>query len=144
MLPDSGLSLAVILDTNIFVAAGFRPRSHSARILAQVRSGKLRMIWHEQTRAETAYIVGKIPPLHWENLADLFQSADRWSAALALEPFGYVRDPTDQKYAALAAVSGAILITNDVDLLEHRAAATPQILQPYEFMQHYQQDWVNP
>ncbi len=144
MLPDPGPSLAVILDTNIFVAAGFRPHSHSAQILEQLRTGQLRMIWHEETRAETAYIVAKIPPLHWETLADLFQPADRWPAVLNLEPFAYIRDAADQKYAALSAMSGALLITNDVDLLEHRAAVTPQILQPHEFMQHYQYDWVKP
>jgi hypothetical protein len=32
------------MDTNVLVAAGFNPRSASARIIEEVRSGELRLI----------------------------------------------------------------------------------------------------
>ena len=34
-----------MLDTNVFVAAGFNPGSHSAWLVEAVRDGRLRMIW---------------------------------------------------------------------------------------------------
>ena len=41
---------AVVLDTNVLVAAGFNPRSASARIVNAVKQGKLHMLWNEATR----------------------------------------------------------------------------------------------
>ena len=35
----------VDLDTNVFVGAGFNPRSHSALLIDAVRDGRLRMEW---------------------------------------------------------------------------------------------------
>ncbi len=43
----------VVIDTNVFVAAGFNPRSASARILTGIREGRFRLIWNEPTRRET-------------------------------------------------------------------------------------------
>jgi len=34
----------VVLDTNVFVAAGFNPGSHSARLVEAVHDGRLRMV----------------------------------------------------------------------------------------------------
>src|SRR6266536_2887956 len=42
----------VVLDMNVFVAAGFNPGSHSARIVEAVRNGRLRMVWDNATQAE--------------------------------------------------------------------------------------------
>ena len=51
MATDPGLD-EVVLDTNVFVAAGFNPGSHSARLVEAVRDRRLRMIWDEATREE--------------------------------------------------------------------------------------------
>lgn len=67
----------VVLDTNVFVAAGFYAQSHSARLIERVRRGQLRMVWTESTRAETRYVLEKIPPLDWDALADLFRDENR-------------------------------------------------------------------
>ena len=42
----------VVLDTNVFVAAGFNRGSHSAWLVEAVRDGRLRMVWDNATRAE--------------------------------------------------------------------------------------------
>ena len=47
----------VVIDTNVFVAALFNPRSASARILEGVREGRFRLIWNQPTRSETEMIV---------------------------------------------------------------------------------------
>jgi uncharacterized protein len=61
-----------VIDTNVFVAAGFNPRSEAARILAAVREGRFQLIWNELTRQETEMILRQIPHLDWERVADLF------------------------------------------------------------------------
>ena len=67
----------IVIDTNVFVAAGFNPRSAAARILAGVREGRFKPIWNEPTRRETEMILRRIPHLDWERVADLFQGRDR-------------------------------------------------------------------
>jgi uncharacterized protein len=60
----------IVIDTNVFVAAGFNPRSASARILTGLREGRFRLIWNEPTRRETEMILRRIPRLDWEKVAD--------------------------------------------------------------------------
>lgn len=107
----------MILDTNIFVAAGFRPGSASGRLVEAVRSGAARMPWSDATRAETERILRRIPPLDAEALLDVFREEDRWDGELHPESFEAVPDPEDRKFAALAAATGALLITSDEHLL---------------------------
>ena len=127
----------VILDTNIFVAAGFNPGSSSAHILNAVEAGDLRLIWNDATRRETEAIVRQIPPLSWERWAGLFRGGDRYTGDTHPQRFAYVADPDDRKFAALAAATGAILVTNDAHLLAHREEAALTILAPAEFWEGY-------
>jgi predicted nucleic acid-binding protein len=130
---------AVILDTNVIVAAGFNPRSASARILEQVRSGQLLMIWNEPTRRETQHILEKIPPLSWSSVAGLFRKEDCQFIEADLDDFHYIPDPDDRKFAALAQATGAVLLTNDDDLLSNRNRAGLDILTPREFLERQQE-----
>jgi predicted nucleic acid-binding protein len=41
---------SVVLDTNVFVAAGFNPRNASTKIVEAVKLEQLRMVWNEATR----------------------------------------------------------------------------------------------
>ena len=61
----------------MFVAAGFNPRSHSARLVQAVRDGRLRMIWDDAIREETEHVMRQIPPLSWTRVAGLFRAEDR-------------------------------------------------------------------
>ena len=124
---------AVILDTNVFVAAGFNPRSASARIVEQVRSGQLRMIWNDQTRRDTQHILSKIPPVSWSRVAELFREEDRFDGPTYPEKFDYIPDADDRKFAALSKATGVALITNDDHLLSNRDRAGLEILTPREF-----------
>ena len=63
-----GLMGQIVIDTNVFVAAGFNLRSAAARILAAVREGRFQLIWNEPTRRETELILRRIPHLAWERL----------------------------------------------------------------------------
>lgn len=124
---------AVILDTNVFVAAGFNRRSASALIVEQVRSGQLRMIWNDQTRRETQYILSKIPRVSWSRVAELFREDNRYEGETAPEKFDYIPDADDRKFAALSEAAGVVLITNDDHLLSNRHQAGLEILTPREF-----------
>ncbi len=130
---DDSASSIVVVDTNVFVAAGFRPRSASARVVGQIRSGRLRMVWHEQTRSETRHILSKIPPLSWPDVERLFREEDRCPEEVDVGRFTHISDPDDRKYAALAHIAGAILLTNDSDLLSGRHLECVEILTPAEF-----------
>ncbi len=92
------------------------------------------MIWNEATRGESRAVVDEIPPLSWRQFADLFREEDHYTEPTAVEEMGYVSDPPDREFAALAKASGAVLITNDRDLLSHRDHADVCIVNPEEFL----------
>ncbi|MCG9891801.1 MAG: PIN domain-containing protein [Thermosynechococcaceae cyanobacterium MS004] len=125
---------AVVIDTNVLIASGFNPKSHSAQIVEQVRCGPLRMVWTEQTRDEAAFIIGKIPPLSWEAIALLFRPEDCYDGALFPEQFQQVPDKADIKFAALSDATGAPLITMDKALLSIRETLNVPMLMPFEFL----------
>jgi predicted nucleic acid-binding protein len=124
---------SVVLDTNVFVAAGFNPHSDSAQIVKAIVQGHIRMVWHQDTRRETRRILEQIPPLSWTDFAGLFRDPDRYQTSLRTDRFDFIPDPDDRKFIALADAAGAILISNDDHLLEHRHETQVPILTPAEF-----------
>ncbi|RIK39707.1 MAG: hypothetical protein DCC55_17195 [Chloroflexi bacterium] len=112
--------MKVVLDTNVFVAAGFNSHSHAAQIIGAVRAGRLALVWNEETRSETQHILEKIPPLAWSDFAPLFREVDRYDGVTEPERFLEVSDPDDRKFAALALAVGATLVTQDEHLLSVR------------------------
>ena len=128
-------SPAVVLDTNVLVAAGFNRRSASARIVDAVKQGRLRMVWNDATRREIERIVQQIPPLRLPPVSELFRQEDRITAATHPERFGKIPDPDDRKFAALARAAGAPLISNDQHLLAVREHLDVPVLTPRDFWQ---------
>lgn len=123
----------VVLDTNIFVAAGFNPQSHAAQILNAVQSGRLRMVWTDETRQETAHVLRRIPKLAWSAVAPLFLEENRFLGAMAQELFAGITDPDDRKFAALAQAAQATLITNDAHLLDQQVSPGVVAVTPRAF-----------
>jgi len=125
---------AVVLDTNVFVAAGFNVRSHAAAIIEAVKSGRLRLVWDDATFRETRRILEKIPPLSWAAFSSLFLDEERYDGPADASAFVFIPDPEDRKFAALAAATGATLISQDEHLLAFRDRdGAPRILTPGEF-----------
>jgi uncharacterized protein len=122
----------VVLDTNILVAAGFNPASHSARLLDLIRKNEISLVWNEATRRESRRVLDQIPPINWEEVEDIFTPENEFKGTTRPEDFGMVADPDDRKFAALAAASGAILVSNDDHLLSVRHRLTVQVLTPAE------------
>ena len=125
---------AVVVDTNLIVAAGFNPTSHAARVLSAVRAGSVRLVWDGPTRRETEHVVRKIPPLAGTDLSGLFRPEDRHDGPADPDRFGSVPDPADRKFAALAAATGAVLLTRDRHLLAGRPHHGVEVLTPNEFL----------
>ncbi len=107
----------VVVDTNVFIAAAFKPRSDSGRVVEAIRLGRVRLIWSEATRSETETLMRRIPPISWQAVADLFQEENRRSDDADRGAFSSVPDHEDRKFAALAASSRATLVSLDHHLL---------------------------
>ncbi len=131
-------SPTVVLDTNVFVAARFNPHSASAQIVDAVKQGQLRMAWNDATRREIERITQQIPPLRTTSTAKFFRPADRFTDTTHPEQFLDIPDPADRTFAALAHAAGAVLISNDGHLLQHRDHVEVSVLTPSEFWQRQQ------
>ncbi len=108
-----------ILDTNVFVAAGFRAGSASAALLELAAAGTLVQVWSEATRDETREVLTRIPRLSWPAIEPLFGPEGRVDAPHDLAPVIFVADLSDRKFAALALATGTPLVSSDDDLLVH-------------------------
>jgi predicted nucleic acid-binding protein len=124
----------IVIDTKVFVAAGFNPRSAAARIIAGVRDGRLQLIWNEPTCRETEMILRRIPHLDWERATDLFQPKKEFTDPVHPESFVLVPDPEDRKFAALSVATQTPLVTNDNHLLSHRNDIGVDVLTPRAFL----------
>jgi predicted nucleic acid-binding protein len=128
-------TLSVVVDTNVFVAAGFHPGSAAAKVLRWLREGRLSMAWCDATRRETQMVLETIPPLSWANVASLFRETDRFAGEIRSEDFPQIPDPADRKFAALARATGSVLISQDRDLLGRPQRLEILVLSPREFFE---------
>ena len=128
------LSRTIAIDTNVFVAAGFNPSSAARQVLARVERRELDLVWNARTRNETEHILTQIPRLDWADFSALFREELRLDEALDLCRYTYVSGELDREFLALAEATGAILVTNDSDLLIPRDQADVPILTPSEFL----------
>ena len=124
----------VVIDTNVFVAALFNPRSASARILEGVRERRFRLIWNHPTRSETEMILLRIPRLDWQKVADLFRPEDEFTGPADPAAFTVIADPDDRKFAALSAAAKAPLVTSDKLVLAQRDNIGIEIATPRDFL----------
>lgn len=130
--PDSGDRNRVVLDTNVFVGAGFNPGSASAALLRAVEDGRLRMPWSDATRAEVERILRKIPPLAWSDVEGLFREEDHVEGEPDPGGLEWIPDPDDRPFAALARSAEAALVSADDDLLGGRERAGFPVWTPGE------------
>lgn len=123
----------MVLDTNIVVAAGFRPGSASARLVAAVRAGQIRMAWSAATAGEIRAVLDRIPRLSWGAVSALFRPEGHYAGVLTTDHLSIIPDPADRVFAALAEAVGATLISSDRHLLGCRAGLPVAVLTPREF-----------
>jgi predicted nucleic acid-binding protein len=126
--------MQAIFDTNVFIAAGFRRSSASAKLVALARDGTIRLVWDQPTRREARRLLEQIPRLTWESVEDLFTVGGEFTASRQPADFPQVRDPEDRKFAALAAAAGVPLVSSDQDLLEHQGGGAFEVKTPGEML----------
>ena len=124
----------VVIDTNVFVAAGFNPKSALGRILEGVHEGRFRLIWNEPTRHETQMILRRIPRLDWRGVADLFRPEGEFIGETDPRAFAAIQDPDDRNFAALSAAAAAPLVTSDKHVLARRAVVGIDAVTPAAFL----------
>ena len=112
----------IVIDTNVFVAAGFNSKSAAARILAAVREGRLQLVWNTPTRRETETILRRIPDLDWARVADLFRPEGEFTGPVDPDAFVMIADRDDRKFVALSAAATTPLVTNDNHVLAQQRA----------------------
>lgn len=120
----------VVLDTNVFVAAGFNTNSHSRQVLDKVESRRWRLVWNGATHSETRAVLEKIPPLEADELLHAFELHPEYTGPIDLSTADVVEDPSDRKFAALAAAAQAMLISLDDHLLAKADSLPVQVLRP--------------
>jgi len=120
----------VVLDTNVLIAAAFRPASRSATLVREIREGRVGLVWDEPTRRESETLLRRIPPISWRDVSDLFRDEDRFPGSVDQRGFESVPDPDDRKFAALAAAAGATLVSLDAHLLEAGLGDRPRVVRP--------------
>jgi len=124
----------VVVDTNVFVAAGFDATSASAHILAAIRRRSLQLVWNEPTRRETEWVLRRIPPLGWDTFAGLFRLEGEFTGRVDPQDFVFIEDPDDRKFAALGTAAKVPLVTNDHHLLDRRILIGCAVLTPRAFL----------
>ena len=130
----------VVIDTNVFVAAVFNPRSPSGLILAKIRQRRLQLVWSESTRRETEMVLRRIPRLNWDKFADLFRPEGEFIGPVHPDLFMVIMDRDDRKFAALSAAVNCPLVTSDNHLLSQRNTIGIEILTPAEFWARMEKD----
>ena len=124
----------VVIDTNVFVAAGFNSRSAAARILVAVRAGYFLLVWNKPTRRETETILHRIPGLDWARVEDLFRPEGEFTGPVDPDAFVMIADWDDRKFVALSAAATTPLVTSDNDVLAQQRAVGIEILSPRAFV----------
>lgn len=130
--PAEDRDASVVLDTNVLIAAAFRPGSQSGALVDRVSAGSLRMIWSDATLGECRRMFQRIPPISWDEVAPLFRPEDRYEGPLDPDAFGQVPDPDDRKFVALAAAADAVLVSLDAHVLDAELEGVVRVLRPGE------------
>ena len=124
----------VVIDTNVFVAAGFNSRSAAARILVAVRARYFLLVWNKPTRRETETILHRIPGLDWARVEDLFRPEGEFTGPIDPDAFVMIADRDDRKFVALSAAATTPLVTSDNHVLAQQRAVGIEILSPRAFV----------
>ncbi len=110
--------VAVVLDTNIFVAAYWAPRSASARIIGACIDGTLRAIYTNESKGETLAVLRQIRiPQDYVRRLDAYWERGELVEAVAVDDVP-IEDPEDRKFLEAAMGGEAdFLVSNDDHLL---------------------------
>lgn len=124
-------SPVVVLDTNVFVAAYWAPKSASARLIQACIDGNIQAAYTADVKREVVRILTqiKLPESYFRYLETF------WHTARQVEPVKVdeipIDDPDDRKFMeAVAGAEADFLATNDDHLLSVGYVGRTEILSP--------------
>jgi hypothetical protein len=123
----------VVMDTNVFIAARWNPRSTSARLLRLCAEGELQACYTRDMRAELNLILRSVraPQEFREFVERVFAAGRLITRAPRLSIVK--EDPDDNKYLACAIAADAAVVTSDRHLLQMDGWRGVRVMSPRKF-----------
>ena len=129
----------IVIDTNTFIASGWRVNAHARRVFASVARRHFRLA------VSTAILdeyrgVSQRPRFAGKNYAGLLSWIEKYALVVEPAPLGKrrSRDPKDDIFLACALSARAkFIVSNDQDLLELGKPFGIEIIRPAQFIARY-------
>jgi len=126
----------IVIDTNTFIASGWRVNAHARRVFASVARRHFRLA------VSTAILdeyrgVSQRPRFAGKNYAGLLSWIEKYALVVEPAPLGKrrSRDPKDDIFLACALSARAkFIVSNDQDLLELGKPFGIEIVRPAQFI----------
>ncbi|MBD3262427.1 MAG: putative toxin-antitoxin system toxin component, PIN family [Candidatus Altiarchaeales archaeon] len=127
----------VVVDTNLFIAGRWNPKSHSNRILDLCIEGRLKPVTTPEIKDENFYILSKVNPPK-DYLDKIFKFYQKSLRVRPKKRIGDCEDPSDNRFLEAAVESSAeYIITSDRHLLKLHPYHGIKILKPSAFMREH-------
>ncbi len=126
----------IVLDTNTFIAAGWRVNAHARRVFAGVARRRFRLAVTTAMLEEYRGVSGR-PQFAGKNYAGLLSWVEKYALVVDPAPLGkrVCRDPNDDMFIACALAADAkCVVSSDQDLLDLAKLFGVEILTPAEFI----------
>jgi putative PIN family toxin of toxin-antitoxin system len=125
----------VVIDTNLIIAARYKPKSASSRIIDMCLEQKLLAVYSGRTKDENLFILNKVRP----SAEYLNKIIKFYSKALYIPKpqtrISICSDRSDNKYFETAVDGQAqYIISNDRHLLEHNGYYGIKVMRPGPFL----------
>jgi uncharacterized protein len=126
----------IVVDTNTFIASGWRINAHARRVFASIARRRFRLAVSAAILEEYRGVSGRLR-FAGKNYAGLLSWVEKH--ALLVEPAplgkGRSRDPKDDIFLACAlAAKAKFIVSNDQDLLELGKPFGIEIVRPARFI----------
>jgi len=125
---------SVVIDTNVFIAAGWSVHARARRVFAGAARRLFRVALTAEILAEYEKTSRRFPE---KNYSGLFSWLSTHGVFVEASPLGKQRsrDPTDDMFIACALASGAkTIVSDDNDLLEMQKPFGIEIVSSAEFL----------
>ena len=129
----------IVIDTNTFIAAGWRVNAHARRVFAGVARRRFRLAVSAPILNEYRG-VSKRPRFAGKNYSGLLSWIEKYAAIVEPAPLGKrrSRDAKDDIFLACALSAGArVIVSNDQDLLVLKKPFGIEIIRPAEFISRH-------
>jgi uncharacterized protein len=127
---------AIVVDTNTFIAAGWRVNAHTRRVFASVARRRFRMAVSSAILDEYRG-VSQRPLFAGRNYAGLLSWIEKYAVIVDSAPLGKQRsrDSKDEIFLACAlAANASFIVSNDQDLLRLKKPFGIEVIRPAQFI----------